>query len=83
MITPSVQLSINRMLTPLTFAALDEVALEGSNGCEVRLLWDRLQQRLPIAGVAALDADVKNLLWILLLQRTEDVTISLGNQAIR
>jgi hypothetical protein len=65
------------------FAALDEVALEGSDGCEVRVLWDRLQRRLPIADVAALSADVKSSLWRLLLLRTEDVKISVGDQAIR
>ena len=71
------------MLDPLLFAALDEAALEGSDGCGVRQLWDRLQQRLPLAGVASLDVGVKSQLWSLLLPLWEDVTVMHGDQVVR
>ena len=72
-----------QMLDALIFAALDEVALEGSDGCGVRQLWDRLQQRLPVAGVESLDDGVKSQVWSQLLPRTEDVTIKNGGQVVR
>jgi hypothetical protein len=71
------------MVDPLLFAALDEAALEGSDGCGVRQLWDKLQQRLPLGGVASLDAGVKSQLWSLLLPQNEDVTMMYGDQIVR
>ena len=71
------------MIDPLLFAALDEAALEGSDGCGVRQLWDRLQQRLPLGGVASLDVGVKSQLWNLLLPQIEDVAMMYGDQIVR
>lgn len=71
------------MADSLLFAALDEAALEGSDGCGVRQLWERLQRRLPLGGVASLDVGVKSQLWTLLLPQTEDVTMMYGDQIVR
>lgn len=62
-------------MAAVLFAVLDEVALEGSQGSGVRQLWDRLQLRLPIAGLAALDKDAKRSIWGLLLERSQDVSV--------
>lgn len=62
-------------MADVLFAVLDEIALEGSQGCGVRQLWDRLQLRLPVAGLAALDATTKSHIWSLLLERSQDVAV--------
>lgn len=38
-------------------------------------LWDRLRERLPVAGVTALNDSVRRCIWAQLLERPQDVGV--------
>ncbi|KAG1666818.1 hypothetical protein FOA52_011659 [Chlamydomonas sp. UWO 241] len=58
----------------LLFAALEEVALQGSSGCPVDTLWGLVSARLPIGSVTQLHPQLAALVWSRLVARTFDVT---------
>lgn len=44
-------------------------------GCGVKHLWDRLRQRLPVAGLPGLDDSLKRYIWALLMECPQDVGV--------
>ncbi|GFR43703.1 hypothetical protein Agub_g4813 [Astrephomene gubernaculifera] len=61
----------------LLAVAVEEVGLEGREGCTVEALWSLLSSRLPVGPITCLPPQLLDALWALLLQRTEDVQLLL------
>ncbi|MEW5312804.1 MAG: hypothetical protein WDW38_004411 [Sanguina aurantia] len=60
----------------LLAAALEEVALEGRQGCSVAVLWGALTERLPTLGsVDVLSPGLKRYLWGSLVDRPADLQL--------
>ncbi|GLI58793.1 hypothetical protein VaNZ11_000551 [Volvox africanus] len=57
----------------LLSVAVEEIALEGQEGCTVETLWNLLGARLPVGSITFLPPQLQNALWGVLVQRTEDV----------
>lgn len=61
----------------LIHTTLDQIALEGREGCTVPQLWDRLSSLLPVGGLPRLNDPVKEFLWGIILDRSQDVLLCL------
>ncbi|EFJ51065.1 hypothetical protein VOLCADRAFT_88331 [Volvox carteri f. nagariensis] len=57
----------------LLAVAVEEIALEGQEGCTAEELWTLLGARLPVGSITCLPPQLQDVLWGLLLQRMEDV----------
>ncbi|GIL47215.1 hypothetical protein Vafri_4090 [Volvox africanus] len=57
----------------LLAVAVEEIALEGQEGCTVETLWNLLGPRLPVGYITFLPPELQNALWDVLVQRTGDV----------
>ncbi|KAJ9518645.1 hypothetical protein QJQ45_018658, partial [Haematococcus lacustris] len=53
----------------LVESALQEIALEGRDGCSAGRIWSLLNSRLPISNIQQLSDGVKQLVWVGLLHR--------------
>ncbi|KAK9808877.1 hypothetical protein WJX72_005577 [[Myrmecia] bisecta] len=61
-------------------AAVEAVALEGPEGCSVTSLWTLLEQDLPIGGIAALPAELKQVMWQAILERSSELDFFLPSE---
>ncbi|KXZ52892.1 hypothetical protein GPECTOR_8g272 [Gonium pectorale] len=57
----------------LLAVAVEEVALEGREGCQVPALWGLLNSKLPVGPITCMPAPLRKLVWELLVARTEDI----------
>ncbi|KAG2439156.1 hypothetical protein HXX76_004523 [Chlamydomonas incerta] len=59
----------------LLAVAVEEIGLEGREGCRVESLWELVSARLPVGTITSLPTQLQDVLWGLLLARPADVGV--------